>query len=43
MVRMSHGGGWTVGAVDSVPYNQVKYFHEHGIAVASFEYRHIPQ
>jgi len=40
---MIHGGGWMLGSSDSIPFNQVRYLLNSGIAVASVEYRLAPQ
>ena len=40
---MIHGGGWMLGSSDSIPFNQVRYLLNRGIAVASIEYRLAPQ
>lgn len=42
-ISLIHGGGWMLGSSDSIPFNQVKYLLDHGVAVASVEYRLAPQ
>jgi acetyl esterase/lipase len=40
---MIHGGGFTLGESVHVPYNQVNYLLDNGVAVCSIGYRLLPQ
>lgn len=42
-VSMYHGGGFTIGGAQSIPFNQVRYLLSKGFVVVSFEYRKLPQ
>lgn len=40
---MIHGGAFTMGSSMDIPFNQVRYYLAHGMAVVSLEYRLAPQ